>query len=73
MTWTSILFGVRPLNDAGAVERRAASMEPYHADHDDRLVLAEAEDIGFASLVSFDAKFVNRLAKHARRRTARRE
>ena len=66
VSWTSVLFGVRPLSDAGAVETRAASMEPYHPDADDRLVLAEAEDIGFATLVSFDTKMVNRLSKHAR-------
>ncbi len=66
ITWTSVLFGVRPLNDAAAVERRAASLEPLHADFDDRLVLAESEDIGFATLVSFDARFVNHLSNHAR-------
>lgn len=66
VSWTSVLFGVRPLNDAAAVERRAASLEPYHADLDDRLVLAESEDIGFATLVSFDARFVSHLSTHAR-------
>lgn len=62
VSWTSVLFGVRPLNDAAAVEMRADSLEPYHADLDDRLVLAESEDIGFATLVSFDSNFVKHLS-----------
>lgn len=66
VSWTSVLFGVRPLSDAGAVETRAASMEHLHPDLDDRLVLAESEDIGFATLLSFDTTFVKRLSKHAR-------
>jgi hypothetical protein len=56
VSWTSVLFGVRPLNDGAAVERRAASLGPFHADLDDRLVLAESEDIGFATLVSSDTR-----------------
>jgi PIN domain nuclease of toxin-antitoxin system len=66
VNWTSVLFGVRPLNSAAAVERRAASLEAFHADPDDRLVLAESEDIGFATLLSCDTRFVNRLSKQAR-------
>jgi hypothetical protein len=66
VSWTSVLFGVRPLNDAAAVERRAASLESFHADRDDRLVLAESEDVGFATLLSFDTRFVNHLSNHAR-------
>jgi hypothetical protein len=66
VNWTSVLFGVRPLNDGAAVEGRAATLGSFHADLDDRLVLAESEDIGFATLLSFDTRFVNRLSHHAR-------
>jgi len=65
-SWTNVLFGVRLLNDPGAVRRRADDLAAIHADEDDRMVLAEAEDIGFASLLSFDGTFIRRLAPHAR-------
>jgi hypothetical protein len=65
-SWTSVLFGVRRVNDPAAVERRASELEPLHRPRGDRMVLAEAEDIGFAALLSFDTKFVQRLARHAK-------
>jgi hypothetical protein len=65
-SWTNVLFGVRPLNRPEAVKRRAADLERLHADHDDRMVLAEAEDIGFSALLTFDTRFVKRLAAHTR-------
>jgi hypothetical protein len=54
------------LNRPDAVKERAAELEKFHADHDDRMVLAEAQDIGFSALLSFDARFVRRLAPHTR-------
>jgi hypothetical protein len=65
-SWTNVLFGVRPLNHPDAVRRRADDLAGIHADEDDRMVLAEAEDIGFASLLSFDGTFLRRMAPHAR-------
>lgn len=65
-SWTNVLFGVRPLNCPAAVRQRTAELERLHADHDDRMVLAEAEDIGFSVLLTFDTRFVRRLAAHTR-------
>jgi hypothetical protein len=65
-SWTSVLFDPRPLNNPEGVRRRADDMKAIHCDEDDRLVLAEAEDVGFASLLSYDLTFVRRLAPHAR-------
>lgn len=64
VSWTSVLFGVRPLTDGIRAEQRAADLAPLHADIDDRMVLAEAEDIGFTTLLSFDSDFVKRLGAH---------
>jgi hypothetical protein len=64
-SWTSVLFGVRPVSDPGVVRKRAAELETLHRPLGDRIVLAEAEDIGFSALLSFDAKFVRRLAPHS--------
>ena len=59
-SWTSALFGVRAVNDPAAVECQAAYLEQFHAGkRNDCTVLAEAEDIGFAALLSYDHKFVN--------------
>lgn len=66
VSWTNVLFGVRRVNAAVAVADRAVSLEQFHDDPDDRLVLAEAEDIGFTTLLSFDTDFVKHLAPHAR-------
>jgi hypothetical protein len=65
-SWTSVLFGERQLNNPGAVKRRADGLAAIHSDEDDRMVLAEAEDVGFATLLSYDLTFVRRLAPHAR-------
>ncbi len=65
-SWTSVLFGVYPLKDPKAVRQRAAELEVLHADIDDRMVLAEAEDIGFSVLLSFDADFVKHLTHRTR-------
>ena len=70
-SWTSVLFGVYPLNDPEAVWRRATELGKHHPDIDDCLVLAEAEDIGLANLLSFDTQFVNHLSDHARLNLAR--
>jgi len=67
-SWTSVLFGVRPLNRPANVRQRAADLERYHSKLEDRLVLAEAEDIGFSALLSFDNTFIKRLQHHARLR-----
>ncbi len=55
-----------PLNGPEAAQRRAAELEDHHSDIDDRLVLAEAEDIGFSPLLSFHADFVKHLGHHTR-------
>jgi hypothetical protein len=65
VSWTSVLFGVRPLTDGVRAEERAADLAPLHADVDDRMGLAEAEDIGFTTLLSFDSDFVKHLGAHA--------
>jgi len=65
-SWTSVLFGVCPLNNPEAVTRRAAELEEFHPDIDDRMLLAEAEDVGFSTLLSFDADFVKHLGHRTR-------
>jgi hypothetical protein len=57
-----VLFGVRPLRNPDAVERGAAEFVSLHADVDDCRILAEAEDIGFVNLLTFDNDFVKHLA-----------
>ena len=64
--WTNVLFGVRPLNRPELVKQRAADLERHHRKAGDCMVLAEAEDIGFSALLSFDATFIKRLAPQAR-------
>jgi hypothetical protein len=61
-----VLFGVRPANRPANVRLRAADLEQYHRKLEDRMVLAEAEDLGFSALLSFDNKFIKRLQQHAR-------
>src|SRR6266851_8429111 len=53
--WTSTIFGVHPVNDPRAIKRRATSLARFHKGKNDRMVLAEAEDVGFAALLSFDS------------------
>jgi predicted nucleic acid-binding protein len=65
-SWASVHFGVRPPGNTESVARRAAELKKVHPDEDDCLVLAEAEDIGIATLLSFDDDFLKRLAPHAR-------
>ncbi len=64
-SWTNVLFGVRPVSDPGAVAMRAAELKHLHRPLKDRTVLAEAEDIGLSALLSFDARFVRRLAPYS--------
>ena len=64
-SWTSVLFGVYPLNNPAAVQHRAASLLKFHADADDCTILSEAEDVGFGTLLTFDDDFVKHLSSHA--------
>lgn len=64
-SWTGVLFGVRRLNNPEAAKVRAAGLKPHHPDLDDRMVLAEAEDLGFSALLTFDTEFVSHLAPYA--------
>ena len=64
-SWTNVLFGVRPLNRPEDVKQRAAELANFHRKLGDRMVLAEAEDIAFSALLSFDATFIKRLAPYA--------
>jgi hypothetical protein len=57
---------VHPLNNPDAIRQRVHDLAAFHPDEDDRMVLAEAEDVGFASLLSFDATFIRRMVPHAR-------
>jgi hypothetical protein len=62
VSWTNVHFGVRPISDPDAVRRRALHLADLHPDEDDCLVLAEAEQIGLSTLLSFDFDFVRRLS-----------
>ncbi len=64
--WTSANFGVHPVNDPRVIKRRATNLARFHKGKNDRMVLAEAEDVGFATLLSFDSRFVKHLASHTR-------
>ncbi len=61
-SWTSVLFGVRPVANSAAVDQRAAEMLTAHGDADDCRILAEAEDIGLQTLVTFDDDLVKHLS-----------
>jgi hypothetical protein len=65
-----VLFGVRAVNDRKGVESRAGALSTRHADLDDCRILAEAENIGFTALLSYDFTFTTRLASAARLRLA---
>jgi hypothetical protein len=55
------------VNNPEAIQRLATELEEHHpGQKNDCMILAEAEDIGFATLLSFDDQFVKRLAPHAR-------
>ena len=60
--WTSVLFGVRPLMNRVVVERRTQELLVAHAAPNDCRILAEGEDIGLATLLTFDDDFIARLA-----------
>lgn len=66
VSWTNVHFGVYPLTNPAGVEERAASLREFHADDDDRHILAEAEDIGSSVLLTFDKPFIAHLRGHAR-------
>jgi len=61
-SWTSVLFGVRPLMNPARVERRAQELLAAHAGPNDCRIVAEAEDIGLTTLLTFDDDFIVRLA-----------
>jgi predicted nucleic acid-binding protein len=65
-SWTSAIFYVYRENDLEAVKRRSAELKQFHSDEDDRMILAEAEDIRSDVLLSFDRDFVKRLGPQAR-------
>jgi len=68
-SWRGFNFPAGQPNDPEAVKRRADELETFHAGINDRLILAEAEDIGFSTLLSFDGDFVKHLGNQARRLT----
>lgn len=61
-SWTSVLFGIRPLSNTAAVERRVQELLASHAGPNDCRILAEAEDIGLATLLTFDDDLIARLS-----------
>jgi hypothetical protein len=60
-SWTNVHFGERPIYDAPWVTRRAQHLGQFHDGIEDCTILAEAEDIGFQFLVTYDFDFLNRL------------
>ena len=65
VSWTNTIFGVRRLNDAAAITRRAAKLSVLHGGERDCLIVAEAEDIRAGTLLTFDADLERRLAPSA--------
>ena len=63
--FVKVLFGELPVSDSARVSVRTNEFFQFHARRGDCRILAEAEDIGFTALMSFDAKFVGRLARHS--------
>jgi predicted nucleic acid-binding protein len=61
-SWTSVLFGVRPLSNPASVALRADELMKTHDAPNDCRILAEAEDIRLATLLTFDDDFLARLA-----------
>jgi hypothetical protein len=64
--WVSVLFGLRPPQDYGAVRRRTDELGKAHGDPDDCLVVAEVEGAGGDVLLTLDGGMVRHLAPHTR-------
>jgi hypothetical protein len=60
-SWTSVLFGERSTRDPDAVHTRALQFQRFHRGYEDCRILAEAEDIEFDVLLSYDAEFLRHL------------
>jgi hypothetical protein len=56
------LFLDLPVRDRAAVEARAAHLLQFHPKLNDCRVLAEAEDLGLDTLLTYDRDFEERLA-----------
>jgi predicted nucleic acid-binding protein len=59
------LFGCLPLNNPTVIEARSNHLFMYHRKKNDCRVLAEAEDLNFTVLLTFDTDLKNRLAVKA--------
>jgi len=64
-SWMNVHFGPLPLNNPERVKTRAVELQAFHGDKDDCTILAEAEDMGFDVLLSYDEEFIDRLGKHS--------
>ena len=56
------LFLDYPVRDHAAVQARALQFEVYHPGHSDRLILAEAEELGLDFVLTYDHDFWRRLS-----------
>ena len=67
-SWNSVHFGTVPFwrpEQQAEVEARANEFLAVHPKHSDCLVLAEAEILGANKLITFDHRFLERLAPRA--------
>jgi len=58
--WTTLFPETQPI-DPSRIDARTNEFQALHRDSGDCRILAEAEDAGLSSLLSFDSKFIARL------------
>lgn len=60
-TYLNDLFDVFPLNSPSNVEARTRVLSAHHSGLSDCRILAEAEDVDFSALLTYDADFLRHL------------
>lgn len=61
VSYMQVLFGELPIHDSFAIAERARELSHYHSGANDCTIVAEAEAVGHAVLLSFDSRLVRRL------------
>lgn len=61
-SWIHTLFGEAQPIDPAQIDARTTQLLDFHSDPDDCQILAETEDAGLTTLLSFDFDFISHLA-----------
>jgi hypothetical protein len=65
-SFIGVLFGEIPLNDSSDIIQRAEMLKIHHSGENDCIIVAEAENVGHTTLLSFDRRLVRHLTPYTK-------